>query len=274
MHTPPRPRDKEHLQRALNEARKRSLGEKYGASFGDEDPGVPPETEARWLDCVEHIETQFEQAGTVTIRALIGDPTFHPPDSIPPSTLESEINTILALLYRHQIRVDFLADVSDEDAYRFLTTELMDQEVQDVHMEGLYTCFVYEHFHPNDRYDAVEAVKDFLWHLFSRKIEFIGLHFHDRGMRDAAGVAVSSAQMESTVRSWVTSIALFTTHIIKVTACVVTGDDAVVRVDVRWSGLAAQTFSERSAAGEALFRLRRGPVAGFDIVQMTVPGFC
>jgi hypothetical protein len=79
--------------------------------------------------------------------------------------------------------------------------------------------------------------------------------------------------MGSTVRSWVASIALFTTHITKVTACLVTGDDAVVRVDVRWSGLAAGTFAERSGAGEAFFRLRRDPVAGFDIVQMTIPGF-
>jgi len=272
MNTAHHSRDEERLQRALNDVRRQTLTERFGACFGNEDGDVPAEVEARWLDCVEEFETRLQDAEEVTVREYIGNPTFKLLASIPRSELEAEINVILAFLYRYQIRVDFLAEVSDEDAYRFLTSELMDQEVEDVHIDGLYTCFVYEQFHRNDRYDATEAVKDFLWHLFSRRTDYIDLHFSRNGMQNPAGAAVSALHMKALVSEWIASIALFTTHITKVSACLVDRDDAIVRADVRWSGLAAQTFTERSGSGEALFRLRRSPT-GFDIVQLSVPGF-
>lgn len=45
--------------------------------------------------------------------------------------------------------LDFLCDVDDAEAYRFITEELMDEEIDDIRIEGLRHCFIYEEFHPN-----------------------------------------------------------------------------------------------------------------------------
>ena len=39
----------ESIQRALNDAKKRELEEKYGGTFHSSDPNLPPDIEADWL---------------------------------------------------------------------------------------------------------------------------------------------------------------------------------------------------------------------------------
>ena len=263
----------ERIQRALNQARKNELHERFGAVFDEPDAEIPAEVESQWLDSVEALETQFRSAGEVMVREYVGRPQFRPIESIPVARIPHEVELILEFLHDRHVNVEFLAEVSDADAYRFLTGELMDQRIENIRLEGLSTCFIYEHYHPNDRYDATEVVKDFLWRLFGHRAEGLAEHFARSGMRDASGRSVTSAVMKRTVENWVTSLALFTTHIARVRSCLLEGNEAVVRVEVRWAGLAAGTFDERSAAGEAEFRLERCAAGDYEILQLSVPGF-
>jgi hypothetical protein len=56
------PQANDSIQRALNEAKKQELREKYGAEFHARDGDIPPEVEGRWLREIEEFERQFEYA--------------------------------------------------------------------------------------------------------------------------------------------------------------------------------------------------------------------
>jgi hypothetical protein len=43
----------------------------------------------------------------------------------------------MELLSLHDISVDSVAVVSDEDMYRFVTSELMDEEIDEIKIEGM-----------------------------------------------------------------------------------------------------------------------------------------
>jgi len=110
----------------------------------------------------EEFERQFENAKRISIRELLGSPTFRSIDEIPPEKLEAEVDRVLELLSRIDVVVDCLADVPDADLYRFLTTELVNEEIDDIKIEGMKHCFIYEEFHPNDEYDAKSSAEHFL----------------------------------------------------------------------------------------------------------------
>src|SRR3989304_5174624 len=82
--------EQERIQKALNEAKKRELQEKYGAQFSEDRSALPPDIESQWLNHIEEFERQFEHAGRVTLQKFLGNPTFTPLAEIPPDRLESE----------------------------------------------------------------------------------------------------------------------------------------------------------------------------------------
>lgn len=146
--------EQRRIQKALNQAKRRELEKKYGAHFSEGESKAPPHIESEWLNYIEEFERQFENAKRTKIQEFLGFPTFKPIDDIPRERLEAELNSVEEFLSLHDISVDCLADVSDEDFYRFLTTELIDEEIDDISIEGMQHCFIYEEFHPNDEHDT------------------------------------------------------------------------------------------------------------------------
>ncbi len=154
------PANDDNIQRALNEAKKAELQQKYGATFLASDTKLPPDIESQWLSNIEEFEQKFESAETTTVRKFIGSPVLRPLGEIPPGKLEEELEGVLNLLDANDIVIHFGHAVSPAEEYRFLAEELMDVEMQDIRIEGMTHNYLYEEFHPNDAEEATRSAAD------------------------------------------------------------------------------------------------------------------
>jgi len=145
----------ERAQRVVNDYKRKELEERYGAVFSSEtDSALPSEVEAQWLENIDEFERQFENAAQVPLREFLGSPSTRPLADIPPFELETELNGLLDLLAEQGVVVDFLREVEDAEAYRFITEELFNEEIDDIRVPGMVLHFIYEEFHPGDDEDA------------------------------------------------------------------------------------------------------------------------
>ena len=146
----------ERAQRIVNDLKRKELEARYGAVFSSPDESeIPSEVEAQWLENIDEFERQFENAAQITLREFLGSPSVRPLADIPPSELEAELNALLDLLAEQNVVVDFLREVEDAEAYRFITEELFDEEIDDIRVPGMVLHFIYEEFHPGPE-DEIE----------------------------------------------------------------------------------------------------------------------
>ncbi len=137
------------------EATKQELRERYGAKFVKVEENVPVGVEYEWLNQVAEFERQFAERGMTTVRNFIGNPHITPLAEVPPERLQAELDRLLCLLAEHQIEIDYDELVGTVETYDFITTELLDQEIEDIHIPGMVTVFVYGRYHDTDRRDEM-----------------------------------------------------------------------------------------------------------------------
>jgi hypothetical protein len=133
----------EHLQRALNEAKRHMLEERFGARFGGGSSSLPPDIERDWLDYVERFEVKFENAETVTVRAFLGSPHFPLLGELLLDELPRELDRLLTTLDDNNIQVEFPEQISREEKYRSITEELFNEEIENIRIEGMVHVFIY-----------------------------------------------------------------------------------------------------------------------------------
>ena len=79
--------------------------------------------------------------------------------------------------------------------YRFITQELLDEEIDDIQIPGMVSHFVYEEFHPNDEDDITDAIEEFLFTLFNGDFkDSQGMHDHilsEESMHDSHGLPIT-----------------------------------------------------------------------------------
>lgn len=136
------------IQRILNEKKKDELRDKYGMQLEGHSENLSPEAEGEWLDYITEFERQFENAAQISVRERIGNPAVRPLADISLTEIEIELENLLELLHQNNIVVDFLRDIDDREAYRFITEELLDATMDDIRIPDMYTHFIYEEFHP------------------------------------------------------------------------------------------------------------------------------
>lgn len=265
--------EQDRIQRALNAAKKRELEERYGAHFSEPNPDLPPDIEAQWLHNIEEFERQFEHAKRIKVREYVGNPQFKSLEEIPPDQRERELDSILEYLDLHGVVVDFLCDVPVEDAYRFVTVELMEEETDDVRMEGMRKHFCYEDFHPNAEYDAKTSAEHFLWDLFERHTEYVLRGFAEDEMYDQDGSPMSHDQLNRMLQQFYKRYSLITSHNETILDCTVEGDYATVRVQTEWRGLDAAADHYITHSGVSVLRLKKSPYNGYDVIQANVVGW-
>jgi hypothetical protein len=156
------------IQEALSQAKKDKLRTEYGMEFEYTDPRLSPDVENEWLDQVLEFERQFEQAKPITVRERIGDPPLQPLSDLPLDTVGEAVTALLDLLAAHGIAVDFLGDVEELEAYRYLTEELLDEEMDDIRIEGMMTHFTYS----TPEYDVQMWVENFVLDLFTHEKKY------------------------------------------------------------------------------------------------------
>jgi hypothetical protein len=245
----------DRIQRALNEAKREELREKYGAEFRGGNHILPPEIESRWLHEIEEFERQFDRAPQVSVRRYVGDPPVRPLGEIPPDDLPGEMDRLLELLRCNNIEICFGRDLSDPEIYRFITEEIFAQKIADLRIDGLTLSFLYDEFHPDPAREASWAAEDFLRAIFERNDSvMLGLLPGENSPQQPDGPPPAD-RLRRIVFNFLGDMAAFFDWRADIIACTVEGDEASVRAGVSWKGLDAETLRTVSASGDAVLHL-------------------
>jgi hypothetical protein len=139
------------IQRIMNGYKRQELADKYGMEFShDDDANLSPSLESRWLNYIEEYERQFATARHIPLREYLDFPTIPPLCDVPAEHMAEALSQLLDLLERQGVVIDFLSPVDPREAYRFITEDLLDEEIDDIRIPGTRCHFVYEDFYPGD----------------------------------------------------------------------------------------------------------------------------
>ncbi|MHC1775140.1 MAG: hypothetical protein AB9834_06945 [Lentimicrobium sp.] len=164
--------------RQENEFMKMKLMLERGANFDTQEGSnsLDPSIENEFLKNIELFEAAYENSKMVKLYDFIGRPEFPAPDSISSDRIEEELDKLISFLNERDISLTTLCPVDPDVLYRFIVEELFETEKEDVHLEGVVSCYTYEDFHPNDEYNLGQSTKDFLNDLFYTGEDFYTYH--------------------------------------------------------------------------------------------------
>ena len=201
-----------------------------------------------------------------TVRVFVGAPDIRPLGEVPPGELRAEVQSLLDVLGEHNVMVCFEREVSDAEAYRFLTEELMALEIEEVNIPGMFRVFSYEDFHPDDQKDATRCAKVFLSALLT-------------GDRDTAccyvfegeGSVGGGEEMKWKIGEFCGGMAVFMRSHVNIVNCRVEGDEAHIEAEVRWSGFGRGDHRWLMEAGKVDMVMSRSPTGGWDVSRARLP---
>ncbi len=175
-----------------NKKKRKALEEKYGADYHKVNENLPPEIESQFLDNIKQFEKQWENAEIKKVIEILGNPHFKKLEDINPEELSDEIDKVLEIYSQHQINIDVLDEVTEEDFYRFLTEELPQHETTFLQIEGMTTNYIYEEFHPSDKLDAKQSIEDFLLGILNNdKKDYLTTWISKEKLTDSDGTPIS-----------------------------------------------------------------------------------
>jgi hypothetical protein len=249
-------------QESLSQAKRDKLRDEYGMKFDYTDSRLSPEVENEWLDYVLEFERQFEQAKSITVRQRVGDPPIPLLSDLPPEVVGETVTALLDLLAAHGVAVDFLGDVDELEAYRYLTEELLDEEMDDIRIEGMTTHFTYS----TPEYDVQMWVSNFVLDVFTHDKEYFLPGLEKQPLFDAQGEPIPTLQFQQAIEA-VWERLPPTNHVeVKPVTTRVDGDEASVYALIVWDDAAQKSKGQV----EAHFRLQVSPYTGWDVVQTTL----
>jgi hypothetical protein len=129
------------IQESLAQSKREQLRDDFGMLYEYTDPRLSPKAQNDFLDYILEFERQFEDAQRITVRERIGNPSIQSVEEIPQNALEVALDKMMDLLFEHGIVVDFMGEWDDLAAYRFITEELLDEETDDIRIEGMISHF-------------------------------------------------------------------------------------------------------------------------------------
>jgi len=229
------------------------------------------------LDYAKELELPFNNARFVTVREYVGFPDFKTLQNIETEQIRTEVKKVLAYLLSHNIAVDFLTEVPDDDAYDFLTNELMDQEIENIRIPDMSTCFIYEDFHPNDKLDAEMFAELFLHDLFEMDEDSAINSFDEMEVYDRNGKRISFLNMSNNIHAFLSNHITFTSYKFECLKCSISEGYATVIFQSEWAGLKKGAgfsgIESVSYKGESKLRLKKSPYGCFDLIQINLIGW-
>lgn len=264
----------DRIQRILNEKKKEDLRKRYGMQLEGHSDELSPREESEWLDYIAEFERQFENATEISVRERIGNPLIRPLSDISDDDeLENELDQLLELLYANNIVVDFINDVDDREAYRFITEELLDEMMDDIRIPDMYSHFTYEDFHPNDNEDVKQWAEEFLEAFFENDDEMLTLALGKDELKDSRGRAISLENFKDLVNEFHLKHIAIMAFSVQAEEATVDGDDAQVDVTTVWQGLKNDGKTIARKTGVSKVWLKRSPYSGWDVIQAKIAGW-
>jgi hypothetical protein len=181
---------------------------------------------------------------------------------LPLSAIEEAVTALLDLLAAHGVAVDFLGEADDVEAYRYLTEELLDQEMDDIRIEGMVMHFTYS----TPEYDVQMWVENFVRDLFYQEREYFLPGLEEQLLFNMQGEAITAAEFQQAIEA----VWELLPPINRVTTTPITtqveGDEGEVWAVVAWDDEAQQVKGQV----KSYFRLQPSPYTGWDVVQTSL----
>ena len=132
---------------------------------------LPAEIENQFLKNVMEFEKQWADQKEITVFEKIGKPDhFKPVNEIADDDIDLAWNDLSE--YMSQCGVDLSAcspNVTNRELYRFTVEELFKEEMTDINVPGMMSCFIYDEFHPDHVYDNTRhAIQDCIEAIFEK----------------------------------------------------------------------------------------------------------
>lgn len=251
---------RKRIQESLIQSKREQLRDEFGMQFDHMDERLSPEAKNEWLDYILDFERQFENAPRITVRERIGNPTIQPVAEIPLYAMEEVVNNLLDLLAEHGIAVDFMGEWDDLAAYRFIIEELLDEEMDDIRIEGMFSHF--EATTPE--YDVQMWVDIFVTDLFwqDRKDFVAGLE--KQPLYNSQGSPISLTEFAQKLAMVWALLPAEMRAFVEPTNTQVVDDEGVVTAVITWR------LGNEQKSVESFFRLQPSPYFGWDIVQTSL----
>jgi hypothetical protein len=156
----------EKLQ-AENELLKLKMMAEFGANFNEETTSekLSPAIENEWLNHIYNFEKLHSNAERIKLYDFIGKPEYKPENVLFEQEISVELERITGILHKNNIVLDCICEYDDRTIYKFITEELFEHEMDNVRIEGMFSNFIYEEFHPNHEYDLKKDTDEFIHQL-------------------------------------------------------------------------------------------------------------
>ncbi|MGM0609071.1 MAG: hypothetical protein ACQESP_11735 [Candidatus Muiribacteriota bacterium] len=265
-------------QKIDNELKKKELEEKYGARFNQES-NISPELENEWLNSIEQFEQQFSNSKTIKLWQYIGEPTFKKFHDLKPEEISIELQRLMDIMNDHNICLDTLCDVDKKELYRFITEELFVYEMNNVRIEGMNTCFIYEDFHPNAEYD-IEQAYDYFFRMTMAKMENIGgdgydlLYINTKNYINSKEEKLDEKIVIEKINNFLDSYDYFEIISNQINKIIINKDktDAQLSCNIHYKGCFNKSSESITFKGNGIFKFKPCEYGGWNIYHMNIPG--
>ncbi len=193
--------DEENKLKFENELKKLKIQAQFdGKFFQDEENKTPPDIESQFLDNILAFEENFNSKDTKKIKEVLGFPKLPTGEHLNDSEIQTQLEEVFHLLDSKQIGLDVIHEVPDREVYRFITEELLEEEVQII--PGMTNCFIYEEFHPNHHEDLKRYTTEFIEMLLKKDFDYMHMplasqmHYEGKLITDKEFVSLLIDKME------------------------------------------------------------------------------
>lgn len=261
-----------------NGLKKKELEEKYGAKFFEKSE-LPPDLESAWLNNIETFEEQFSNAKTINVYDSIGKPSYNKLEDLRKEDVSKELERILEIMNHKGVSLETLCEVAEEELYRFITEELFNEEMDDINIPGMMSCFTYEDFHPNAKWD-IEHALDYFFRFTFGKHENIGgdgydiLYIDSENFISQKGEAIPEHKVVKTINNFLKSFDSFEIVRKEMESLEINEEktDAKAHLDIEYKAIYNIGKEWMDYKGEAIFKLHPSEYGGWGIYAMDFPG--
>lgn len=248
------------MQESLIQAKRDQLRQEFGMVDGFRDPALPPEIEVEWLDYIYRFEKHFEDARIVPVRERLGWPDLDPLEEVPADKLPSAVDALLQLLMDFNISVEFFGDWQLADIYRYLTEELMEEEIEEIPFEDVIACFTPS----TPEYDMEVWIEIFVRDVFHHDLPGALNGLSCQVLFDAQGRPVAPSVVKNQLAEVWELMPPIQSPTIQMSRTKVVGDQGEAAACISWE-LGDETLTVHST-----FRMGTCPHEGWEVVQTTL----
>lgn len=152
----------EEKLKAENELLKIKMMLENGAKFGEGGEKASPEIENEFLNYIKAFERQAANPKYIKLYDKLRRPVhFIPVAEIPDNEIEGAWESLSDYMRNYGISLDvFSPNVSARELCRFTTEELFNEQMNDMDVPGMMSCYTYDDFYPDPYFDNTQAATE------------------------------------------------------------------------------------------------------------------